>query len=625
MNKQSLTDLFSSTLFHIPDYQRGYAWEKKQWRDFVEDLDALVTDDNVHYHYTGTVVTYQASYPTATYGRRPAKVVDVVDGQQRLTTTCLYLSVIINALIAKGRTEYERDIADFLYDGLRCKLTLNNDTAELFHRLLSEGRPLKLPSTPHQRRLCEATAYFQAHVAELLADDAKGVDYLIQLFEAITGKLVFTSYTIEEECEIGMTFELMNSRGKELSVLELLKNYLMHWTARNGAPEEREELTSRVNLAWRDTYGFVGDSGGSESQCLRLAWTLYCHHLPKNWKGYDGFKQPQYIPLRDFAVDGQPGKGTKTKAETRAFMLKFVKGLPEVARHYQVVISPTADNTDSAAELAWLERINNTGNIANFLPLLVAARSRWQAGEVTEAQYIELLQALECYAYRVFLFEGKRSNSGSSTLYRWGHELFNQSQPNLEATVAKVHDLIRYYASDSAFAVQLKEPGKWYHWRRLLKYTLFEYEHHLMDKEGKGSKPKITWQELAKDSTIEHILPQNPAEDSHWLKVWSDEERATYLHDLGNLVLTKDNASYSNFDFQRKKGAPGVSPSYSDSCIKQERKLATYDDWTLESLNHRRQALEAWILGRWQTRHFAVDTAMDELLEEEAMMGETEL
>jgi len=58
-----------------------------------------------------------------------------------------------------------------------------------------------------------------------------GVAYLKELFLAVTQRLHFTFYKIEDECEIGMTFELMNSRGKGLSVLELLKNYLMHWVS----------------------------------------------------------------------------------------------------------------------------------------------------------------------------------------------------------------------------------------------------------------------------------------------------------------------------------------------------------------------------------------------------------
>ena len=55
----------------------------------------------------------------------------------------------------------------------------------------------------------------------------------MNLFDAIIRKLNFSFYSIEVESEIGMTFELMNSRGKDLSALELLKNYLMHWIYRN--------------------------------------------------------------------------------------------------------------------------------------------------------------------------------------------------------------------------------------------------------------------------------------------------------------------------------------------------------------------------------------------------------
>jgi uncharacterized protein with ParB-like and HNH nuclease domain len=57
MDKKTLTTLFSEALYQIPDYQRGYAWEEKQWRDFIQDVDALV-DEQVTSHYTGTVVVY---------------------------------------------------------------------------------------------------------------------------------------------------------------------------------------------------------------------------------------------------------------------------------------------------------------------------------------------------------------------------------------------------------------------------------------------------------------------------------------------------------------------------------------------------------------------------------------
>lgn len=34
----SLSDLFNNSIFRIPDYQRGYAWEDSQLNDFWEGL-----------------------------------------------------------------------------------------------------------------------------------------------------------------------------------------------------------------------------------------------------------------------------------------------------------------------------------------------------------------------------------------------------------------------------------------------------------------------------------------------------------------------------------------------------------------------------------------------------------
>lgn len=36
---QTIEEIFSGRIFQITDYQRGYAWEKRQWDDFLEDLD----------------------------------------------------------------------------------------------------------------------------------------------------------------------------------------------------------------------------------------------------------------------------------------------------------------------------------------------------------------------------------------------------------------------------------------------------------------------------------------------------------------------------------------------------------------------------------------------------------
>ncbi|MBP1466721.1 DUF262 domain-containing protein [Candidatus Chloroploca sp. M-50] len=609
MNKKTLTSLFAESLYQIPDYQRGYAWEEKQWKDFIQDIDALV-DEEVRGHYTGTVVVYAARNATfQPYGIKHLRVVDVVDGQQRLTTVCLYLAVIIRALVDSGDSAYKDAISEFLYSGATCKLTLNNDTDHIFYDLLKTGQSNIPPQSPHQRRLVTACARFQGHIdRQLAARGAEGVAYLRDLYRAITQKLNFTFYEIDEVSEIGMTFELMNSRGKSLSTLELLKNYLMHWVSRNESEQaHRDTLTKIINTSWKAAYTNLGRSAGNEDQFLRIAWTLYCSANPKQWTGYDGFKDDQYIPLRSFTK--------RSKESTRDFIIRFTEGLAELSNHYAAIISPRTSNNVSGEELRWLTKIHHTGNIANFLPLLVAAHKCHVEQSISEGDYIALLKALECYAYRVFLHATRRSNAGRTIFFRWGHDLFNGKQ-SIDSLTRQIHGLTRHYAPEKAFLAGNAEPDYWYRTRHLLKYTLFEYELHLLKKDGHGMAPKITWSQLS-DATIEHILPQSPAARSHWRKVWSAKEIEQCVHDIGNLVLTHDNSSYSNFEFDRKRGAIGVRPSYSDSDIRQERDLGFYKDWTPQEFQQRRATIVAWINERWKTEGAEVEPLLADVDEDD--------
>jgi hypothetical protein len=55
--------------------------------------------------------------------------------------------------------------------------------------------------------------------------------------------------------------------------------------------------------------------------------------------------------------------------------------------------------------------------------------------------------------------------------------------------------------------------------------------------------------------SVEHVLPQNPQEDSQWCKDFSEKERAEWTNRLGNLVLIsrRKNSSQGRSDFTVKK------------------------------------------------------------------------
>ena len=113
---ETLQALFKNRAFVIPDYQRGYAWEKDQRQDLLNDLEDLhqVGQDKVH--YTGTVVLHRGAHESKSISGAIYDIVDIVDGQQRITTLIVLLHCVITALAAV-EDEESQETATFLYGG----------------------------------------------------------------------------------------------------------------------------------------------------------------------------------------------------------------------------------------------------------------------------------------------------------------------------------------------------------------------------------------------------------------------------------------------------------------------------------------------------------------------------
>lgn len=98
---QTLEDIFNKKLFRIPDYQRGYAWGKKQLVEFWEDLISL---DKRRSHYTGVLSIKEVPESTTLKWNDEQWLIKrytpyfVVDGQQRLTTVSIFLQCLVEAV-----------------------------------------------------------------------------------------------------------------------------------------------------------------------------------------------------------------------------------------------------------------------------------------------------------------------------------------------------------------------------------------------------------------------------------------------------------------------------------------------------------------------------------------------
>ena len=148
-------------LFDIPVYQRGYAWEEKNLQDLWEDLYYL---DVSKKHYFGTVLLLDAE-KVSKVGLRTFKRLDVIDGQQRLTTILILLREIISQAKATDNEEFRgqapRLEEDYLRPQANYKLNpQSNDGVFFRENIITERDPLSGEAeTASQHRLLAAKSF----------------------------------------------------------------------------------------------------------------------------------------------------------------------------------------------------------------------------------------------------------------------------------------------------------------------------------------------------------------------------------------------------------------------------------------------------------------------------------
>ena len=155
--------LTGNQVFDIPVYQRGYAWEKKNLEDLWEDLYYL---DSAKKHYFGTVLL-KDSGKTVETSLAILKRLDVIDGQQRLTTVLILLREIISQLKEVGTNELRGDVDAlekiYLKDGEHYKLNPLGDDGKFFQHVVIDGNDFLTGNTEtlSQRRLTGASEFFR--------------------------------------------------------------------------------------------------------------------------------------------------------------------------------------------------------------------------------------------------------------------------------------------------------------------------------------------------------------------------------------------------------------------------------------------------------------------------------
>ena len=605
-NVVALDKLFLNRVFRVPDYQRGFSWEPLQVGEFLDDLELLRPG---RYHYTGTVVVHEPNPDDQLMDEdgNTYVPVEIVDGQQRLTTIVLLLDGIRRTLVEfPDRTALSAGIrknyvASTDINGQQLfKLSLNEDTDHYFKtNILADPPGVEGPQINSERRLAAAKRHIADYIAAKVNEGAgTGEEWLLALYRKVATQLRFTLYQVGDDAEVGVIFEVMNDRGKPLTNLEKVKNFLLHASA---TLEIDNGLAKSVNGAWGEILKqlMAADlfSSTDEDRLLRAHWLTHYNPQSRQWEGSRSIKSE--FDLR---------KSNGQHAELLALLTEYTEGLRASCISYCDAYRPNRPDAFASFKghprlrtqvMEWSAKLVRIGVVATFLPLLIAVRERRPEDP---DKYLNVLKLCEAFAFRVYRLLGYRSDAGEAALFRIAHDLARNSL-EFEDAVNGIKAELAWRCNDAKFfeGIASEGPDNWYNWRGL-RYLLYEYEIELAAKQR--ARPQISWDELRShdlQDTIEHILPQSIDNQPYWKKRFRKRAHENYMHDLGNLTLTKYNSNYGNKPFPDKKGdaISGVEHCYAMSSLYVERQLVGWDDWNVAAIDQRRSVLLDWARVRW--------------------------
>jgi uncharacterized protein with ParB-like and HNH nuclease domain len=560
----SLTELFNTRVFRIPDYQRGYAWGDKQLNELWDDIDEIQQVNGVYKkHYTGTVYLEKTKPEESEEWISNVEFYNIVDGQQRLTT----ISILLFELLKATRVGYAEKKIDKLYETFIFESNLSGQSRVykfgyssrsknyqyLLHTIFEDEKiiPSQENFNHYLKNLLNAKQFFQRQI-EKIDDLQRDV-----LFRKITTALQFDLRTIEKDLDVQAVFETMNNRGKPLSTLEKLKNRLIYLTEKLNSPiEDKVKLRRTINDAWGEIYSTLASNENfilPEDEFLSAHLSLYRKPIESTFS-------ENAAEIKVFQMFCNRSEKYELD-ESGKFEEPISYGKIE---EYVIRISGLAP--------IWAD-IHNSKN--DLLKHVLILESRKEVKIFLSAVIIKaksdgailnrVLEDLERVLFRnripgVWLMDER-------TLASWARELY-KDEISLEDILESFRKLlsepiINSKVVQSFKALFLYERGaKGFHRWPALKYFLFEYEEFLRVKAKEESK-KLSIDEYF-NTTIEHIIPQQysdfwSAEVEDFTATLQDESidqaKKILLNTLGNLTLLKHgkNASLGNRSWKEKK------------------------------------------------------------------------
>ena len=554
----TLAELIQGRLFRIPQYQRAYSWQQKQRQDLFGDIQRVFAQGADRSHFMATLVGLRRESQTIVTTEH--RVIEIVDGQQRITTLILLLKAIAKAVDPSDATEatirQELD-ASLVKDDKATLLLLqtNHDGSDYFANYLRKGtRPPQIEAkTLADRNLLSAMKDCERFVA-----DWQNNNSLKDLVILLKNRLTFILHEIDDEAQVYTVFEVLNSRGLDVSWFDRLKSMLMAIVFESGTGNNRETI-AEVHELWAQIYRRVGLRLGLSTESLRFAATL---------------RNPER-PSRSLGAEAAAGLLHERSKGGPSAVIETTQWLKSV--------------TDAVDNLTASPRLNAVTTIVQARLVATAVHLRT---DFTETERTKILRRWENVTFRIYGMFGKDARWAVGDYVRLAWRIVNQ-QLSADDVLQRLSNIGRDFPVDKAVD-SLRKTDCYTYWGEELRYFLHRYEEHLAQKAGQGFKNE-QWDRIWESSlsnSIEHIRPQN------WWKKRSSEPDLTKMHRLGNLTMLPPGLNSKLQDKSPKQKAK----AYTNTGLLSAQEVADLisdSGWTFETMRKRENDLLEWALEEW--------------------------
>jgi len=519
---KDIRGVLTSGFYMVPRFQRPYSWDKENVYDFWTDI--LYSSDGTDY-FIGSMVVFKIKDGTS----------GIVDGQQRLTTITMALAAVRNAYILEGLTDLAQGVQTLIEKrdvDNKERFTLSTETSFPYFQenIQKFGKAdISCAPGPEEIRLQGAFQVLTDFVQEVVThvksnpklDDAKKKQEVVKQLSAIRDKLLSLKLIfidVEDENDAYNIFETLNTRGKDLTVSDLVKNHLTRII------KPANKTIDSAKIKWEQIREVV------EGSAMDLRIDTFLHHY--------------WLSKEEFLTTKKLFKSLRKKVtqdNAQAFLDDLIDNSVAYRQIHETSYKKWAQQEGKIRSA--LEALSLFG-VTQQTPMVLAIMRAYNAKMLKPKYTARVLSAIENFHFSFTQVTSQRSSGGISSMYSSAARRLTSAKDDEERiNILKefIEKLIERVPSESEFIVNFEQilfSDKYTKQRRTVRYILSKFF------EADTPSHVADFSQM----TIEHVLSQSSGPD-----LLGDDEKA--IAQLGNLLLVPQslNSRLGEKDFLKKR------------------------------------------------------------------------